>query len=98
MLENVLVDNLTPEREIAILKVVESRYNRVVVLARETLCMCNSARNPSDVGREIVGLLLEGDRPAPGEEPAMAVETRGHHCVVHSPTVSTRPWLAGGES
>jgi hypothetical protein len=80
-----------PERDLSGVQEIVDRYEHVVAMARESLCVCNSARNPADVARDLCEYLLQGG--VGGDGSTVSVAVRGQHCPYHSPPVSECPWL-----
>jgi hypothetical protein len=80
------------ESELSELLRIKSRYDHTVVMAIETLCTCNSARQPLTIARELCEYLLADDHAVKCSL-VRDVSLRGHHCIVHSPRLSTRPWF-----
>jgi len=85
-------DMANSDVDVRILREVAARYERAFEMARETLCTCQAARDPTYVAWEVVRFLLAGEVDG-GGGPTTCVEFRRHHCPLHSPPVAERPWL-----
>jgi hypothetical protein len=81
------------ERDLSRLLEIKARYDHVLAMAREVLCTCNSARDPTAVGRDVVEYLLRGGDLASHESLGVRTDLRSQHCLLHSPRVPDRPWL-----